>query len=957
MKKGIINIATICSIIIISLITNRITLYAHQKEKIEAITQEDYNDTYEIRKTKIPLEETMLIKDEIDKNGNIIKEGESVKAYLSKKYPSVDSSNWKKKESNSTMSTTGNIPIEMQGKDFPESIITQAIEELRNEEYYIPSSYGGCGPIATMGIVEYFAKTFPYYNIAHTSEKDKLAIAKSILVNTITYELFGGTFSHPYDCSVGFNETMRIYGLENTIIATDYGISVEQYEKVAKVKEQINKGLPVSMYALNATDNGSVKGSIDNHYVNIYGYQEWNGYDSNGNHFTNTIFVIRPNWNQDGYVVYADSSILFADWTGIIYYDIVYDKKQLNSHSFNSFVNDNNQGQYFNDEKEQEIYIFEDFSFNTKRLRCSYIENEYLVLSTIKKNGVYTENERETAYLEFQFSEPIMKFEYDISLWSGKEKITNDTTGELQYFSNLQNKWITVESYNMMILPIRDYPKHFFHYLSLKENAYRLRFIMSHPKVDADRNKGRIVLDNIDLCFDNHNQLPHTHQYDNHYVSNEFETHTAYCLCGKSTLQNHTLFEENGIVKCQYCDYTHAHQYLFEQYNDIQHKRYCECGDFYLETHTLFEENNLVKCQYCDFEHMHQYTCEQYNDTQHKWYCECGDFYLENHNMTESSSSHSSIVCLDCGMSQDSGHVFTNRYGNKDMIEHIAYCVCGESITEKHEFNDYYINDENYHELFCRCGNSLMFEHTFDNRYEQKDDNMHIAHCACGARQEQNHTVVIENGMEKCLHCNYEKEHIHQYSYTENNDIHHSKVCEQCGEFLVEEHIIDNFDCHYEDDEYHTLHCICSYTIYEAHDYSYTYQFNDEQYHKAFCICMGYTLVPHYYEDGSDKCLYCGYQREHIHHYVYEEYDEVKHEVYCECGENYREAHVIDNPSTGHFTIRCNYCDAKIYIGCIYKDHYEYYSENEHFAYCICGDVILKEHTYNEDGTCIYCHC
>lgn len=137
-----------------------------------------------------------------------------------------------------------------------------------------------------------------------------------------------------------------------------------------------------------------------------------------------------------------DEDVLKLGINGILYYDINYDEKKLVSHDFKEFVNENNQGQYFNEEKTQTIHYLDDFSFETKRLRCSYIENEHLVLSTIKKNGVYEENKREIAYLEFQFVEPLRKFEYDISMWSGKDKITKDTIGELQYYSNSENNWI-----------------------------------------------------------------------------------------------------------------------------------------------------------------------------------------------------------------------------------------------------------------------------------------------------------------------------------------------------------------------------------------------------------------------------------------------------------------------------------------------------------------------------------
>lgn len=538
-----------------------------------------------------------------------------------------------------------------------------------------------------------------------------------------------------------------------------------------------------------------------------------------------------------------DSDILSSFFTEIIYYDITYKYQAIPDILFQGFKNEQNQGQYFNEVVERPLSISEllvKMSFMTRRLRCSYLNQGYLVLSANRDNY-------DTAYLEFEFEEDVRQVGLNLWKWSENEKFGDDALLRLEYFDKNTNRWEIAKDIDISILPLKEnMPKTILTILPKATN--RIKIIVENKGITTDRNKGRIVIESVDAYFDTYNQFykPHEDKFDKRFVYNDEYTHWAFCECGIGTMQQHVFIE--GIDECVACGGdvpSHEHIWNLDGYNDNYHRLYCNCGATQEQNHTIIIENSIEKCQYCDYTHAHQYLCESYNDTQHKRYCECGDFYLENH---------------------------------------------------------------------------ALFE---------------------------------ENNLVKCHYCNYEKGHAHQYQYTENNDIHHSKSCE-CGEFLVEEHIIDNFDCHYEDDEYHTLHCICSYTIYEAHDYSYSYQFNDEQYHKAFCICMGYTLVPHYYEDGSDKCLYCGYQREHIHHYVYEEYDEVKHEVYCECGESYREAHIIDNPATGHFTIKCNYCDAKIYIGCIYKDHYAYYNENEHLAYCICGDVILKEHTYDESGTCIY---
>lgn len=60
---------------------------------------------------------------------------------------------WYKDNCYSTKDVSSAIPINMQGIRFPSSDIQQAIINTG-----VASSYGGCGPIAMMGILDYFAR-------------------------------------------------------------------------------------------------------------------------------------------------------------------------------------------------------------------------------------------------------------------------------------------------------------------------------------------------------------------------------------------------------------------------------------------------------------------------------------------------------------------------------------------------------------------------------------------------------------------------------------------------------------------------------------------------------------------------------------------------------------------------------------------------------------------------------
>lgn len=67
---------------------------------------------------------------------------------------------WYQDNYTSTKDVSSAIPINMQGINFPKSEIQQAIINTG-----VASSYGGCGPIAMMGILDYFARYLGYNEI------------------------------------------------------------------------------------------------------------------------------------------------------------------------------------------------------------------------------------------------------------------------------------------------------------------------------------------------------------------------------------------------------------------------------------------------------------------------------------------------------------------------------------------------------------------------------------------------------------------------------------------------------------------------------------------------------------------------------------------------------------------------------------------------------------------------
>ncbi|MEI3528058.1 MAG: hypothetical protein V8R15_08740 [Bacilli bacterium] len=257
------------------------------------------------------------------------------------------------------------------------------------------------------------------------------------------------TLSLPWDCANGFNEVMKNHNLENTIQAIDMGFfGVSKNAKIAKIKEQVDKGLPVTVYTALA---GS--GYLGNHYVNVYGYEDWCGADQNGKDITHTMLQFRMNWGKDyEESLYMDSDILSSWITGVIYYDVVYQYQCLPAMLFQGFKNENNQGEYFNEVVEQPLSIVnpeETINFMTRRLRCSYINQGYFVLSANRDS-------HDTAYLELEFEEEVRQVGLFLHLWSNNEKFTNYSSLRLEYYDKAENKWKIAKEIEILLLSLKE---------------------------------------------------------------------------------------------------------------------------------------------------------------------------------------------------------------------------------------------------------------------------------------------------------------------------------------------------------------------------------------------------------------------------------------------------------------------------------------------------------------------
>lgn len=131
----------------------------------------------------------------------------------------------------------------------------------------------------------------------------------------------------------------------------------------------------------------------------------------------------------------------------------------------------------------------DDFTIDTKRLRCGYIEEQYVNLSPNRYDAG-------DAYLELHFNKPIYEFSTNLSFWSSSEWLYS-SSGDYAYLQYLSagNTWKTYVDLLSVGLPTdRTQQKHF--ECDFIEGTYGIKFIAHKETPNTNRNKGRICIGN-----------------------------------------------------------------------------------------------------------------------------------------------------------------------------------------------------------------------------------------------------------------------------------------------------------------------------------------------------------------------------------------------------------------------------------------------------------------------------
>lgn len=135
------------------------------------------------------------------------------------------------------------------------------------------------------------------------------------------------------------------------------------------------------------------------------------------------------------------------------------------------------------------INLSNEFNFQTNRLRCGYIGEQYLTLSAKRKNAGL-------AYLEFNFEQNLFSVDFNISLWSDSEALNSAESSIKFQYIDYRNVWKDAIVFNASTLSkSKDIQQQFSYNFSTPVHGFR--FYVTTNAVNNENNKGRVVIGDV----------------------------------------------------------------------------------------------------------------------------------------------------------------------------------------------------------------------------------------------------------------------------------------------------------------------------------------------------------------------------------------------------------------------------------------------------------------------------
>ncbi|MGM9813695.1 MAG: hypothetical protein ACI32C_02135 [Candidatus Enteromonas sp.] len=148
------------------------------------------------------------------------------------------------------------------------------------------------------------------------------------------------------------------------------------------------------------------------------------------------------------------------------------------------------QNEYVDNENRTSISLDSGFSFTTQRIRCGYINNQYLALSAKCKDAG-------TAYLQMDFVQDINAFNFGIAIWSGAEYLNTKSSIVLETKSK-DGVYNIFYQFNISGMS-KDKDVLDLHSFTFPEETYGIRIRVNTNQVNYEKNKGRVVLGDMSL--------------------------------------------------------------------------------------------------------------------------------------------------------------------------------------------------------------------------------------------------------------------------------------------------------------------------------------------------------------------------------------------------------------------------------------------------------------------------
>lgn len=345
-------------------------------------------------------------------------------------------------------------------------------------------------------------------NAKHPSNEDDSCgfVAASLILDYWDKTMHRGTvLDQFYDSEGNLNDTEKIYSpstnLKDKLVefnggeTTSWGRSVRDalysYCNYANIgaemayylfdiylDSELDNNRPVIIFG--AIPNISSNNKLISHAVTCYGRQ----YDG-----MQTSYIVNYGWEDDNSEVVLNAGFIVSITTF---------KLTESTYETNYTIKPSDYGypcSYCSSRTTSSLNIGEN-KIVTNRLRCGYIENEYVNLSP-RKEGF------DTAYIEYNFTNPVKKIEINLSYWSNDERYGASNIAQVTFdYKNLtSDKWKNKYDF----LEASDLPTnrnklklYTFEFEKGTKNV-RLYTHFSYMSGKIDRNKGRISIGDMNV--------------------------------------------------------------------------------------------------------------------------------------------------------------------------------------------------------------------------------------------------------------------------------------------------------------------------------------------------------------------------------------------------------------------------------------------------------------------------